>query len=245
MSRVTSPESLRTRAEAVFAAYLQRRERDERGDIAALCDAHPELRGELDSIHAAYEFLQRIAPTHFTSLRDRLRTTFGATLELGAAIDPEPAPESGAPRRLFERLREGGARGARYKFVGEVGRGGMGAVLKVWDDELRRTLAMKVVLGRGDERDEAASQVDPRRWGASSRKPRSPGSSVTRESCPCTSSASAPTARCTSRCVWSRARTCARCSSSCATAAKVGRARACSACCSRCAKRWPTRTRRA
>ncbi|MBK7875282.1 MAG: SUMF1/EgtB/PvdO family nonheme iron enzyme [Planctomycetes bacterium] len=34
--------------------------------------------------------------------------------------------------------------------MGEVGRGGMGAVLKIWDEDLRRTLAMKVVLGKDD-----------------------------------------------------------------------------------------------
>src|SRR6185436_5216949 len=38
----------------------------------------------------------------------------------------------------------------RYKLLGEVARGGMGAVLRIWDKDLRRTLAMKVVLGRGD-----------------------------------------------------------------------------------------------
>ena len=31
--------------------------------------------------------------------------------------------------------------------AGEVARGGMGAILRVYDDDLRRPLAMKVVLG--------------------------------------------------------------------------------------------------
>lgn len=35
----------------------------------------------------------------------------------------------------------------RYELKGEVARGGMGAILKVFDGDLRRTLAMKVMLG--------------------------------------------------------------------------------------------------
>jgi len=38
----------------------------------------------------------------------------------------------------------------RYQLRGEVARGGMGAILKVWDESLRRNLAMKVVLGKED-----------------------------------------------------------------------------------------------
>jgi len=38
----------------------------------------------------------------------------------------------------------------RYRVEGEVARGGMGAVLRVWDEDLRRALAMKVVLGKSD-----------------------------------------------------------------------------------------------
>ena len=40
----------------------------------------------------------------------------------------------------------GGHSGKRYACREEIGRGGMGAVLRVWDDELRRELALKVAL---------------------------------------------------------------------------------------------------
>ena len=36
----------------------------------------------------------------------------------------------------------------RYRIKGEIARGGQGAVLQVWDEDLRRNLAMKVVLER-------------------------------------------------------------------------------------------------
>lgn len=52
--------------------------------------------------------------------------------------------------------------GSRYRIDGEVGRGGMGAILKVWDDDLRRHLAMKVILaGDGDGAGEGSPSTDP------------------------------------------------------------------------------------
>ncbi|HZN41174.1 MAG TPA: protein kinase [Planctomycetota bacterium] len=38
----------------------------------------------------------------------------------------------------------------RYRMEGEIARGGMAAILKVWDADLRRTLAMKVILSDKD-----------------------------------------------------------------------------------------------
>ena len=57
-------------------------------------------------------------------------------------------PESpDATALVLERLLAHGARGTRYQARGEVARGGMGVILRVWDEDLRRELAMKVVLG--------------------------------------------------------------------------------------------------
>ncbi|MEQ1892967.1 MAG: serine/threonine-protein kinase, partial [Planctomycetota bacterium] len=57
-------------------------------------------------------------------------------------------PESpDATAQVLERLLAHGAHGKRYQTRGEVARGGMGVILKVWDEDLRRELAMKVVLG--------------------------------------------------------------------------------------------------
>src|SRR4029453_2863376 len=77
--------------------------------------------------------------------------------EHGGGVDPRvplggqaaEAP-SDATSELLNRLSQHGVRSPRYKLEGEVARGGMGAILKIWDEDLRRHLAMKVVLGRGD-----------------------------------------------------------------------------------------------
>jgi formylglycine-generating enzyme required for sulfatase activity/serine/threonine protein kinase len=66
--------------------------------------------------------------------------------------DPLPGaqPDAEEPEflvQILERLRTHGAAHSRYQSRGEVARGGMGAILRVWDEDLRRELAMKVVLG--------------------------------------------------------------------------------------------------
>ena len=51
---------------------------------------------------------------------------------------------------VMRRLGEREARFGRYELKGEIARGGQGAVLRVWDADLRRELAMKVILGQAD-----------------------------------------------------------------------------------------------
>ena len=111
-----------------------------------MCAAHPELAGELRVLHARH--------SQWRSVFGRLASV-DLRRKLDEGLDSEAAArrEADASARLGKlRLRE--ADGARYKLMGEIGRGGMGAVVKVWDEQLGRALAMKVVLGKED----AASQ---------------------------------------------------------------------------------------
>ncbi|MBL8858293.1 MAG: protein kinase [Planctomycetes bacterium] len=64
------------------------------------------------------------------------------------ANDPLPDPP---PDDLLRRLSQRPGSASRYKLEGEVARGGMGSIIKIWDEDLRRHLAMKVVLGKGDD----------------------------------------------------------------------------------------------
>ncbi len=48
---------------------------------------------------------------------------------------------------LFRKLRIKREGFGRYRIEDEVGQGGMGVVLRVWDDELKRHLAMKLIRG--------------------------------------------------------------------------------------------------
>ena len=56
---------------------------------------------------------------------------------------------SGFSSEVLRRLAGRGPAATRYRMKGEVAHGGMGAILRVWDEDLRRHLAMKVMLGKG------------------------------------------------------------------------------------------------
>ncbi|MCP3916989.1 MAG: protein kinase [bacterium] len=53
---------------------------------------------------------------------------------------------SGLSSGMIERLASHRPKEPRYELVSEVAQGGMGAIFKVWDQDLRRSLAMKVAL---------------------------------------------------------------------------------------------------
>ena len=69
--------------------------------------------------------------------------------------------DAGGDAKAVEGLAAKPRTDSRYVFKGEIGRGGMGVVLRVFDAELRRTLAMKVVLGSGGASTGDTPAVDP------------------------------------------------------------------------------------
>lgn len=84
---------------------------------------------------------------------DKLRKRHGIAPRADITLDPSPDPPetSGSSSARIEKLVAHAPKKTRYAFHGELARGGMGAILQVWDEDLRRTLAMKVVLGQGEE----------------------------------------------------------------------------------------------
>ena len=86
---------------------------------------------------------------------------------VGADVDPEVELESDEPTGagsagVVARMQARPTISSRYRLEGEIARGGMGAIREVWDEDLRRRLAMKVALGGGDGGSGAASELDPR-----------------------------------------------------------------------------------
>ncbi|MEQ8767114.1 MAG: SUMF1/EgtB/PvdO family nonheme iron enzyme [Planctomycetota bacterium] len=69
-------------------------------------------------------------------------------------------PESDA-RRMLERLTERQREKQRYRVEKEIGRGGMGVILKVLDEDLNRSMAMKVVLGSEQAGSEGSKRLPP------------------------------------------------------------------------------------
>ena len=110
-------------AERLFAEHVAQLERGEPVDFEAFCQAHPEHAQDLRRCHADW--------TNWLSVVERM-----------SGLDAPPK----AIGSLLDRLRRHTASADRFRVEGEVGRGGMGSVLRVWDEDLRRPLAMKVAL---------------------------------------------------------------------------------------------------
>jgi len=110
------------------------------------------------------------------SFIQRLRSHFGEDVDpeinLQApeeSVDSRHASDDGSrtpdsSRELVERLGNQVLLGPRYEVRDEIARGGMGTILRIWDDDLRRNLAMKVMHGRG-RTDPEESEADQERLG--------------------------------------------------------------------------------
>jgi serine/threonine protein kinase/formylglycine-generating enzyme required for sulfatase activity len=99
-------------------------------------------------------------------LAARLRRLIGEDVDPGVTLDAiesdPPSAASDLSDRVLKRLRAHGVKETRYVLKGEVARGGMGVILKAWDEDLRRNLAMKVVIDRSSGEDVAANEIDPK-----------------------------------------------------------------------------------
>src|SRR5262245_59465311 len=150
-----------TEAEQVFESFLERWYRQEVDSIESEIAKFPALADELRHLHREWVnvvgILDRCRLTE--SFSSRLRREYGQEInpdvELAVdVVDTVQAPPSyfddGAVNTpdadVLDRLGAPAQVRSRYAFRGEIGRGGMGAVFRVWDGDLRRHLAMKVIL---------------------------------------------------------------------------------------------------
>jgi serine/threonine protein kinase len=94
------------------------------------------------------------------SLAARLGERLGADVDPDVCLDPDPGAAPSA--EVLRRLATHSPQGTRYAVRGEIARGGMGVILRVRDEDLRRNLAMKVMLGQGEAAGEGDTpEVDP------------------------------------------------------------------------------------
>ena len=95
-----------------------------------------------------------------TELRRRVEELLSAATETVDVRAPVPVWGDRSAGRLVDQLRERPPAHLRYRVIGEIGRGGMAAVLKVHDEDLERSLAMKVILGRAGPGSEETPPAD-------------------------------------------------------------------------------------
>lgn len=112
---------------ALFADWLERRESGAAVEFEVLVREHPALADALRAQHANWLALA------------------AAEQVSQALVRPAEADESDA-RTLTSRLATRVSNGDRYADHGEVARGGMGSIRRVFDRDFRRALAMKVAL---------------------------------------------------------------------------------------------------
>jgi formylglycine-generating enzyme required for sulfatase activity/serine/threonine protein kinase len=125
-------------ASKLFAEFVAQQNSAPSVDFDAFCRAHPAAERELRLLEAHWE--------RVLGVLQHLGVPNSRTTAVSApALDP-----TAHSVEVLHRLAGRKNAASRYSVKGEVARGGMGAILRVWDEDLRRNLAMKVVLSQAD-----------------------------------------------------------------------------------------------
>jgi serine/threonine protein kinase/formylglycine-generating enzyme required for sulfatase activity len=150
----------------VFDAFLLALERGEVEDVGAFCERRGwslgELRPHLERVWEEYRRAHsgvaavpgesaRQRPSELAeSLRALLRGHFVPEEKRGPGAEaPAPSSAGSGPSAAGDGER-GTGNGERYLIEDEIGRGGMGVVLRVWDSDMNRAVAMKLMARRLD-----------------------------------------------------------------------------------------------
>ena len=167
----------RAEAKNLFREFL-RKKRTTGLSFAEFRARHPEYSSDLDRLQAMHQEVMDLerasepATTVSGALRERLgEGAVGPPVQLDELDDEleDGRPDTGMGSELVEGIvgrgerpdtasgkppenpPEGSGYGP-YVLRGEIARGGQGAVLRVWDQDLNRNLAMKVILGKDDQK---------------------------------------------------------------------------------------------
>jgi WD40 repeat protein/serine/threonine protein kinase len=144
-----------TRAKKLLFEFLSESHENREADFDSLCEEHSE---DCDELKRLYQNAQTATNRH------AFLESLDSEAEDSLTLEPDSSDTSMSD--VVERLEKTTPEESRYELRGEIARGGMGAIIKVWDKTLRRTLAMKVALGKEDaSKPGSTSAVDDRTLG--------------------------------------------------------------------------------
>jgi serine/threonine-protein kinase len=92
--------------------------------------------------------------TSHTSFSEKLENLYNEDIVPHVSLESSSAArDSSYEERMLGKLKAHAPRKTRYEVQGKIAHGGMGTIYKVWDADLRRTLAMKVIRNKkkGDD----------------------------------------------------------------------------------------------
>lgn len=170
----TSPNApISAESRRIFDQFVSRHGVESEEAFKQLCAAFPSISADLRLLREQYKATRPADPNRPPSVVESLRKRFGNDIDPNVTLDPQTAPSAEPSRvskpsstlndELIDKITRHSSPNPRYAFKGEVARGGMGAILKVWDGDLRRNLAMKVILGDGAEATDQPPTPDPAR----------------------------------------------------------------------------------
>ncbi len=134
-------------AEQIFEQHLSHLEEGREVDVEKLCQQYPEHRLAFLSLQGAVRMIGAARQQETVSMSGLIRARYGDDADPGVILDAEE--DRGALQRgsdVFPQQDANSPLLGRYRIKHEVARGGQGVVLRVWDEDLRRHLAMKVML---------------------------------------------------------------------------------------------------
>ena len=153
-----APSSVEEQIGSLLDAYLAALEAGESPDPGQLLAEHPDLAGwlrdGLEVLHLADAVADR--PGGADRLRSTLSMNAGVLESVwrGDGLPPHllltepPGQEPPPVRTRTDALPDATVAAGRYRLLGELARGGMGAILRARDEDLGRDLAVKVLLDR-------------------------------------------------------------------------------------------------
>jgi serine/threonine protein kinase/formylglycine-generating enzyme required for sulfatase activity len=136
------------RARSLLTSFLREHPRADTTAVQAFAAKHPEDAREITRIFAEFEEFRKLDDSP-----DGTRSIESVSIDLDLDRSVEANLAANLPRKTDV--------ARRYRIDGEIGHGGMGSILKVWDNDLHRFLAMKVSLAKSASRgNEVAEQLD-------------------------------------------------------------------------------------